>query len=220
MKKKIKDLTLEECKSICVKAVMISVKPKWCAKIMNGEKTIEVRRNKALANAIKKLIDEYGYADIYVYCSKDSKQRLYPVSLLDKSNQVFKRAYRETKIDNRTNYLNGKVPFKFRCYKVDDYVNGRKWSWKVGAPMWGACNDYEYILKDTCLTDDELRNYADDLSFYAIHISHLEIFDKPKELSEFKQPRDSYGKVNWNTNDYYYMNLTKAPQNMVYVEVE
>ena len=38
---------------------MISIKPKWCAKIMNGEKTIEVRKNKALANAIQKLIDDY-----------------------------------------------------------------------------------------------------------------------------------------------------------------
>ena len=50
---------------------MISIKPKWCAKIMNGEKTIEVRKNKALATAIQKLIDENGYAEIYVYCSKD-----------------------------------------------------------------------------------------------------------------------------------------------------
>ena len=54
-----------------MKAIMISIKPKWCAKIMNGEKTIEVRKNKALANAIQKLIDENEYADIYVYCTKD-----------------------------------------------------------------------------------------------------------------------------------------------------
>ena len=52
MKKKLKDLTM--------KAIMISIKPKWCAKIMNGEKTIEVMKNKALANAIQKLIDQNG----------------------------------------------------------------------------------------------------------------------------------------------------------------
>ena len=50
-------------KEMTMKAIMISIKPKWCAKIMNGEKTIEVRKNKALANAIQKLIDENGYAD-------------------------------------------------------------------------------------------------------------------------------------------------------------
>ena len=40
-----------------MKAIMIAIKPKWCAKIMNGDKTIEVRKNKALATAIQKLID-------------------------------------------------------------------------------------------------------------------------------------------------------------------
>ena len=193
------------------KAIMISIKPKWCAEIMNGNKTIEVRKNKVLATAIQKLIDEYGYADIYVYCSKDkaySKLCKYPC-------------------DNNTKaFLNlGKVLFKFRCYKIDEYVNGRKWSWKSGSTMWGACNDYEYILKDTCLTDDELRNYADDLSFIAIHISDLEIFDYPKELCEFhtnvkKEPPEELlcpecGKP----MEYYeYKYLTKAPQNFCYVE--
>ena len=42
-------------KEMTIKAIMISIKPKWCAKIMNGEKTIEVRKSKVLANAIQKL---------------------------------------------------------------------------------------------------------------------------------------------------------------------
>ena len=46
-------------KEMTMKAIMISIKPKWCAKIMNGEKTIEVRKSKVLANAIQKLIDDY-----------------------------------------------------------------------------------------------------------------------------------------------------------------
>jgi predicted transcriptional regulator len=74
------------------------------------------------------------------------------------------------------------------------------------------------VCEKSCLTFVELRNYLKGKNGYEIHISDLEIFDEPKELSEFKQPRDSYGKVNWNTNEYYYMNLTKAPQNFCYVE--
>lgn len=188
-----------------MKAIMISDKPRWCAKIMNGEKTIEVRKNKALETAIQKLINEYGYADIYVYCSK--------------SNYL---GY----ISNK--YV-GKVIFKFRCYKIDDYVYGKKWSWKIGAPLDGISNDYEYILKDTCLTDDELRNYADDLCFNAIHISDLEIFDKPKELSEFykigfeKALKESLKSKPYPVSSAYIekqYQLTKAPQNFCYVEVE
>lgn len=196
-----------------MKAIMISIKPKWCADIMNGEKTIEVRKEN-VGKAVQKLIDEQGFADIYVYCTKEEElfysrdtQKWFAAK-----NRNIKEVYRLS---------NGVVKFKFRCYKVDDYVNGRKWSWKVGAPMWGACNDYEYILKDACLTDDELRNYADDLAFSAIHISDLEIFDKPKELSEFKRCTEKtciYGKC------HKYMHclkpLTKSPQSFCYIEVE
>lgn len=220
-----------------MKAIMISVKPKWCAEIMNGKKTIEVRKNKALANAIQKLIDENGFADIYVYCSKGKYE-------MGKFNSDKK--YHEIRDDCSyaggwlrglpDETVNGKVVFKFRCYKVDDYVYGSKWSWKTGSPMWGISNGYEYILKDACLTDDELRNYVDDLTFSAIHISNLEIFDKPKELNEFyKGFRRKYHKDNLFQDIHkeknalvqpirggyeYAYPLTKAPQNFCYIIVD
>ena len=198
-----------------MKAIMISIKPKYVAKILNGEKTIEVR---------KKFPKDYrGW--VYIYCTKD-KERL--VDLRD-DNFYFGGSER----------LNGKVVARFYCNNVDNYVNGRKWSWNFGAPMWGACNDYEYILKDTCLTDDELRNYADDLAFIAIHISNLEIFNEPKELSEFRlccssqNHFDEYSfkcmrckayRVDISQDEIWCskrkLELTKAPQNFCYVEVE
>ena len=201
-----------------MKAIMISDKPKWCALMMNGDKTIEVRKNKGLANAIQKLIDEYGYAELYVYCTKGKPNLWLPYERdcfeLDEASQPYLSDKPIIDIDTK---MNGKVIFKFRCYKVDDYINGRKWSWKVGAPMWGATNDYEYILKDACLTDDELRNYADDLAFIAIHISDLEIFDKPKELSEFKiKDKEGSFKKPFKINAVKY--LTKAPRSWCYVE--
>lgn len=203
--------------------------------MMNGIKKIEVRKNKALASAIQKLIDEYGYADIYVYCSKDKDKLFYRNSVKEyaiaNSNWKlinFVKVYDVA--DYPTRNLNGKVVFKFRCYKADDYVNGRKWSWKVGAPMWGACNDHEYILKDACLTDDELRNYADDLSFSAIHISDLEIFDRPKDISEFKhyvKPKRTEDDIAFEKKmkcKTFYVSklipLTKAPQNFAYIDID
>ena len=44
------------------------------------------------------------------------------------------------------------------------------------------------LLKVSCLTENQLFDYCNLESgkpFYAIHISKLEIFDEPKELSEF-----------------------------------
>lgn len=194
-----------------MKSIMISIKPKWCAKIMNGEKTIEVRKNKALANAIRKLIDEYGFADIYVYCTKD-KDILYENVL---TNNFYLNLHNPAVgVEKR----NGKVLFKFRCYNVeeiDDCVD----------VLSTKSLDCLKLLQKSCLKYEELHAYLpsredDNPRGCAIHISDLEIFDRPKELSEFKQPRDSYGKVNWNTNEYYFMDLTKAPQNFCYVEVE
>ena len=47
---------------------------------------------------------------------------------------------------------------------------------------------YYNNTKKTCLTDDELIRYADGKKVYFWHISALKIYDKPRELSEFKRP--------------------------------
>lgn len=178
-----------------MKAIMISIKPKWVKEILNGEKTIEIR---------KKFPKDYvGW--VYIYNTKATK------------DGVLKLAYIGNKLEfvlsyDKTSKYQGKVVARFWCDKVEDYVNGRKWSWKSGAPMWGACNDYEYILKDTCLTEDELYDYCEDLSFKAIHITKLEIFDKPKEISEFER------EIGRDENVIAYGRLTCAPQSWCYVE--
>ena len=192
-----------------MKAILMSIKPKWVAKILNGEKTIEIR---------KKFPSDYrGW--VYIYATK--------AGLLWKEDKWFGcdvRGY------SPKYSLVGKVVARFWCDKVEDYVYGHKWSWKNGAPMWGADNGYEKILKDACLTDEELRAYVDDLSFSAIHISKLEIFDKPRELSEFNKvgKKCSHNKsieekewwCEWCSKpECIGDKLTKAPQSWQYVEV-
>lgn len=187
-----------------MKTIMISIKPEWCAKIMNGEKTIEVRKNKALASAIKKEIDENGYVEIYVYCSKDKKY----------ANLV-----------NRGGFITGMVAFKFRCYKVEEIID------------YGSCylinKNYPHtnkVAKQSCLDFIDLKNYLKGKNGYAIFISDLEIFDKPKELREFwtvgkhckhknKPDKDMYCDFCYHY-DCIGNNFTKAPQNFYYVEVE
>lgn len=180
-----------------MKAIMISIKPKWCAKIMNGEKTIEVRKNKALADAIQKLIDENGYTDIYVYCTKcDIKGA--------RENFTFEQLK-----------LLGKVAFKFRCYKVEE-ITPQIWTPQIELK----------ILEKSRLKEHELFDYVcshdgtEDRPFYAIHISDLEIFDKPKELNEFNHWTDK--KIQWYSvgeKVKVMVSLTNAPQNYCYVEI-
>lgn len=196
-----------------MKSILITIKPRFCAKIMNGDKTIEIRKSKALANAIKKLIiiNKKGYADIYVCCTKDT-------NLLHKNcadiywveDKNFRKKIKQLGLQTQP-ILNGKVLFKFRCYRVEEM-----------RPFFHWC-----IEKETCLTRDEVLDYLDSKDksvgnpkrqskVYAIPINDLEIFAEPKELSEFKT---------FNTYDLgdlhnCHLSLNKAPQNFCYIEVE
>lgn len=181
-----------------MKSLLIAIKPKWCAKIMSGEKNIEVRTSKALANAIQKLINEYGYADICAYCSK--------------SNYL---GY----ISNK--YV-GNVIFKFRCYKVETIKVDEGDRLKR---LWSQTMIEDTLLKCSCLTQAQMYDYLKDKNGFAIHISNLEIFDRPKELSEFyttKLDEDLTKRFDNSIqleNGTWVKPITKAPQNFCYVEV-
>lgn len=172
-----------------MKAIMISIKPRWCAPIMNGRKTIEVRKNKALANAIQKLIDENGYADIYVYCTKD-KSLIYTDGTDGKGDYVDYKYYDSYK-GNEDDIGSGKVVFKFRCREVKEIP------WQNGLHELDQ-QSFSDFLDKCCLCYLDFKSYLNLKNGYAIHISDLEIFDEPKELSEFKRK--------------------EAPQNFCYVE--
>ena len=190
-----------------MKAILISIKPKYVADILNGRKTIEIRKSMPKCDLP---------IDVYIYCTKDNKQRLYPVALLDKSNQVFKRAYREDKIDNRTNYLNGKVVAKFTLNKVEEIEHRlieRHYTETLG--------DKELLIK-SCLTHDKLHDYLRTNNGYAWHIDNVIPFDKPKEIKEFYWYRKQWVDCGMDCPPYvdevkHY--LTKAPQSWCYVEI-
>lgn len=46
----------------------------------------------------------------------------------------------------------------------------------------------ETLQKQTCLSGSEMRSYANGRDIYGWHISDLKIYDKPKELKEFRKP--------------------------------
>lgn len=172
------------------KSILLSIRPEWVAKILNGEKTIEVR---------KRFPKDYvGW--VYIYCTKDRKTKLSSNSL-----QYYV-------VDNKDykDYLgnwNGKVVARFYCDKVEE-ITTEKWS----------PSKEQDLLKVSCLTENQLFDYCNLESgkpFYAIHISKLEIFDKPRELSEFNFWKDKSEYGCWYENK-----LTKAPQNYCYIEGE
>ena len=206
-----------------MKAIMISDHPKWCALMMNGDKTVEVRAGSALYKAIQKLIDEYGYAEFYVYCTKGKDKLFYRNTVKEYAiaNSNWK-LINFVKIYNVADYptrnLNGKVIFKFRCYKVEEISYNYRSDF---TSVYTDTLDTEDLEKQACLTRNEFAKYLKGNYGCAIHISDLEIFDKPKELSEFKSYKKNI--VNTKINGMVFEteldnSLTKAPQSWCYVE--
>jgi len=83
------------------------------------------------------------------------------------------------------------------------------------------------LFEKSCLNRYEMFSYLknnftkkDEIKGYAIHIKNLHIFDEPRELSEYMVYDKSYDNMfGWAFEEAEkYKPLTKAPQNMMYVE--
>ena len=144
------------------KAVLISIRPKWCEKIVLGEKTIEVRKTRPKMNTPFKC---------YIYCTAGRPDLNIPIS-----QERLMRDYLETgSMKSMTCPLgNGKVIGEFTCNRVTNFFsNSRFWL------------DEDDVLH-TCLSSAEMRKYANGArGLYGWHISNLKIYDEPKELGEF-----------------------------------
>ena len=206
-----------------MKSILISDHAKWCALMMNGKKKVEVRKGTALYKAIQKLIDEYGYAEFYVCCTKgnyDIVRESSPYSNVPhytcvKINKKLSKDLPEYEYSSR-----GKVAFKFRCYKVEEIETSHD---RFDEEIWYSTGSMEEedILEHSCLNSDELDNYLYGEKGTAIHISDLEIFDKPKELSEFKSYKKNI--VNTKINGMVFEteldnSIIKAPQSYMFIE--
>ena len=165
------------------KAVMLSIRPKWCEKIANGKKTIEVRKTRPKMDTPFRC---------YIYCTqsadmlwilKERERSLHP----DKIADVFKAAkcggaYRG----------NGKIIGEFVCYRIDALVRvGYMGSGEM--PRYNILNADAHIrpakelFQRACLTEDEAEDYLKGRYGFGWHISDLKIYDKPRELREFKK---------------------------------
>ena len=142
------------------KAVLLSIKPKYCGLIVSGNKTIEVRKSRPkLATPFKVYIYETkGYDTLF---GKDKPKKLC--------------------------VSGGRVIGEFVCdviYELHDWHLDPR-----GVYQEIEEENLKKLLKMSQLTYDELCLYRNGMPYckpiYAWHISDLVIYDKPKELSEF-----------------------------------
>lgn len=185
-----------------MKAVLISIQPKWCEKISDGKKTIEVRKTKpSIPTPFK----------VYIYCTKGKPfiQKIRFGDIAISHTQISKNLY------------NGKVIGEFVCDKVTPLV-------PLGLRGFEVLDE---TLKAMCLTTDDLNIYGGLKTLYGWHISQLKIYDKPKELSEFVAAREKDYcdgcSVAWEScnGDYHCTqkhcdgyHLSRPPQSWMYIE--
>lgn len=146
-----------------MKAVLMSIRPKWCEKIASGEKTVEVRKTvPGLKTPFK----------CYIYCTKD---KLLTKSHCDGKICVASKKFK-TALEKAGNItFSGKVIGEFVCDSIN-YLNG----------YW--LNGEDNLQETTCLDDAEIMDYIEYINktFCLWHISDLNIYDKPKELRDFR----------------------------------
>ena len=179
------------------KAVLISIRPRWCQKIASGEKTIEVRKTKPKLETPFKC---------YIYCTRD--KHLAFMQNASGTNLIACMDV-DAAIPVGGSIGNGRIVGEFTCDRIYEL-----------APLNHAPDDVE---KQACLTREEIVNYLKGTG-YGWHISDLRIYDTPKELSEFKPVcRVDFGCRACLHYDYAKMDcgekvISRPPQSWCYVD--
>ena len=154
-----------------MKAVLISIRPKWCQKIMSGQKTIEVRKTRPKLNPPFKC---------YIYCTEQGLNNFFR----EECGEDLEKWNRE-----RWTYRKGRVIGEVVCRRIDTLVPATE-------PYGIYGIDDDYVLQ-TCLENGNLWDYGHGGTLYGWHISNLKIYDTPRELREFgvNHPFQSWGYV-------------------------
>lgn len=195
------------------KAVLISIRPRWCQKIVDGEKTIEVRKNRPKLAAPFK---------VYIYCTVAGYDLNIPIS-----QERLMQDYLNTGSMKSLNcpHGNGKVIGEFTCdriYRLETRSPGGSYS--VAGEDKPTTNR---VARESCLGLADMHRYLQSKTGYGWHISELKIYDVPKELSKFRRvcPNDLYCEncaMYWNnggTCGNGGLLLKRPPQSWCYVEV-
>lgn len=189
-----------------MKSVLIAIRPQWVEKIARGQKTIEVRKTAPQEVPFK----------AYIYETK---------------GQYIKFIHGA---HTKYGYGCGKVIGEFICDKVDKIMTLQHTYYNfLGVPL---ATTTEYCiwnddLPQMCLTKKEIEEYGKGKTLYGWHISDLKIYDKPRNLSEFRKPCDwnydcctckraKYELTKAEAKVFYGCDseLTRPPQSWCYVE--
>lgn len=173
------------------KAVMISIRPEWCRKIISGEKTVEVRKNKPTLKTPFKC---------YIYCTAGTGKNTLNIPI---SHKRIIEHYAETGSMECMNCPMGnkKVIGEFVCDRITQMSFSDNETDEI----------FQVLTPGTSLSVDDVRKYAGGKWLCYWHISSLVVYDQPKELSEFTGIKNTrFGGMPYR--------IQRPPQSWCYVE--
>jgi len=204
-----------------MKSLLKAIPPKVCEKIASGEQALLVCKNAPEAPF-----------KVYMYCTKGKEDLQYFDNLATYKIITKDSCWGQGWSMNFGAVGNGKVIEEFICDKVEeikfsDFLNADnnlKFC-KKNSELYNMIKHFKekvsLIEQSSCLSENEIKAYANFGDLKALHISALKIYDKPKELGEFRKPamceKNNCTGCNrrgecWNDK------ITHAPQSYMYVE--
>lgn len=229
--------------------ILISIKPEYIRKIFNKEKTLEIRTTcpadwkkylfyKTWDKLSEEIHSKPDYYIVHMYCTKGQElwgdgtgDTWYGIAEDEDIERVFE-------LNPTLARLNGKVVGEFTLKEVEQFEL-RSDLWKLSDEIY---NKNQRIQKQSCVPLEKLVGYLNRKIGYAWHIDELNIYEKPKELSEFQKDLDCddypCNKDKFCEYDYYdysegcsacgidfdgthciYKQLKRPPQSWCYVEL-
>lgn len=159
--------------------VIASVKGRWCLKIFGLLKLFELRKT------IPNLPTPFK---VLVYCSKvtaPNKDTCFLDLFWGAHPKLVGVALKDTI------QVNGKIIGEFVCDGIEKAVGITRLNYAI---------PHSDILKAACVPDEEAIKYAAGSTVWAWHIKDAQLYDRPKNLSDF--------------------GLTRAPQSWQYIKVK
>lgn len=154
------------------KAVLLSIRPEWCKKILDGEKTVEVRRTCPVHGTPFK---------VYIYCTLAGSDSLF-MDVLNRDVAAWNRGGWPEK--------RGRVIGEFTCKKITGLTHvGETGNWEPASLYVMAPGSYykpaDELLEAACMSKETAEKYLKGRDGYGWHISDLKIYDKPLPMSNF-----------------------------------
>ena len=144
------------------KAVLISIRPEWCKKILDGEKTVEVRRTCPVHGTPFKA---------YIYCTRTASKEF----ILDDDNwDVSAKKHGGWPGEKK----GGRVIGEFTCKKITGLTHvGETGSWEPASLYVMAPGSYykpaDELLEAACMSKETAEKYVKGRDGCGWHISDL-----------------------------------------------